>query len=371
MKENKYMTKRNIPQKKVTDNGYSDLSLSSHAYFAARYENTHTAQISYDTKAIYETLPVPIPAQNRRLRHVQPVRVRVYADMLKIDSPEFMNGKRPRSTEWSGGGIRGDVVGFSRASRKRMIEFMAKVRDQGDMYFVTMTYDDWSWLKKADAHQDDFEAFRHRFERAFPNWKALWRVEVKERLSGDLIGSRVPHFHLLIWTGRNDDDETKRSNTAGLQAWGVRAWGEILQTENLHFSHYGFHVSPVRNRKHAYSYVSKYIGKRDDDDIACGRRWGRIGRFDTSHSETITLTEDEAVNLRRLIKRWLRNKSRAFSSKFAKYPVAKGYTIFGLGDTEGTGLKHGLFEGYNQFIVEVKRQSAEKEQRERTHFDAL
>ena len=285
--------------------------------------------------------------------------------MLKVTSPDSLNGKMDRRTDFAGGGIRGDIVGFSRASRKRMIEFMAKVRNQGDMYFVTMTYDDMSWLLKHDDHHSDFEAFRRRFERAFPNWSAIWRVEVKERQTGALQGQNVPHFHLLVFTHRSDDDETKEAHAHGLQAWGVSAWGQILQAENPHFQNYGFHVQPVRNRKHAYSYVSKYIGKVDDDRIQAGRRWGRIGDFDTSCSETITLTDDEAIAFKRLVKRWLRNRNKGFSRRFNRGGKVSGYTVFGLGDTETEGTLRDMFGGYNQFIVEVKRQSHCQREQER------
>lgn len=310
-----------------------------------------------------QQLGSPVSAHNKRQRHEKPAVITVYADMVKVGYPEVRSGVQDRDRSQNGG-IRGNVSGFSRASRKRMLEFMAKVRDQGDMYFVTMTYDDWSWLKKTDDHHADFEAFRHRFERAFPNWKAVWRVEIKERKSGMLEGSRVPHFHLLVFTGRNDDEDTKRSNEQGLQAWGVRAWGEILQAENPHFSRYGFHVSTVRNRRHAYSYVSKYIGKQDDDDIECGRRWGRIGRFDCSSSEIIPLTDDEATYFKRMIKRWLRNRSPRYACRFAKQTGCSGYTVFGLGDTTASGESPVLFTSIDQFVVEVKRWHTEKTARE-------
>lgn len=346
-------------------NGKRATTLSSGAYFDSQYENTHTARTTSDEHSSAWNIQRVTSAQNRRIRHEQPNKITVYADMIKVSMPEAINGVRDRDRSNAGGGIRGDVVGFSRASRKRMLEFMAKVRDQGDMYFVTMTYDDDSWLFKHDDHHADFEAFRRRFERAFPNWKAIWRVEVKERKSGKLLDSRVPHFHLLVFTGRNDDDETKEANAVGLQAWGISAWGNILQAENPHFEKYGFHCTVVRSRKHAYSYVSKYIGKCDEDDISCGRRWGRIGKFDCSYSETITLTDDEAVYFKRLVKRWLRNRNKGYASRFSKQAKSQGYTVFGIGDTGSDGVMHGLFGGYNQFIVEVTRWSAEKGQRER------
>lgn len=343
--------------------------LSTVAYFADRYETTHTPRLNMKRYSAKGNMQRITPAQSRRIKHKKPVKITVYADMIKATMPDELNGKITRRTDFSGGGIRGNISGFSRASRKRMIEFMARIRDTGDMYFVTMTYDDWSWLKKSDDHHDDLEAFRKRFERAFPNWKAIWRVEVKERLSGMLTGSKVPHFHLLVFTGRHDDEQTKIAHAEGLRVWGVQNWSEIIEPEAVAFESYGFHVTQVRNRKHAYSYVGKYIGKKDDDTISCGRRWGRIGKFDCSTSETILLSDDEAVELRRLVKKWLKTKQKSFALRFAKLSPIKGFTVFGLGDTAAYGRLHGLFSPLSQFIVEVRRISHEKAQMERGYGD--
>lgn len=361
------MTTRNIPRNRTSGQGAKRRPLSSGAYFDAQFKTTHKPSRVSPEYTAQRNLQRATSAQSRRIRHEKPAKITVYADMLKLTYPDALNGKMDRRTDFAGGGIRGDIVGLSRASRKRLIEFMAKVRDTGDMYFVTMTYDDMSWLMKSGDHHDDFEAFRRRFERAFPNWKAIWRVEVKERKSGLLTGCAVPHFHLLVFTGRNDDEQTKEAHAIGLQAWGVSAWGEILQAENPHFQNYGFHVSPVRSRKHAYSYVSKYIGKMDDDRIQCGRRWGRIGQFDCSSSETLTLTEDEAIAFKRLVKRWLKNRSPRYFSRFKRVKSSVGFTIFGLGDTTASGEEISIMSGYNAFVVEVKRQTAEREARERGH----
>lgn len=360
--------------------------LSSAAYFDAKYENTHTPRLTDRTKSLNWNMNRVQSGQQRRLRHQQPARVRVYRDMFKLDYPDSLNGRKEKAS-WSGaiasekfeqsfggviginlpragGGKRGEVRGFSRASRKRMIELMAKIRESGDMYFVTMTYDDDSWQRSGGNHQADFEAFRRRFERQFPTFKAIWRLEIKERLSGTLIGQQVPHFHLLIWTNRSDSDAWQKAFTTSLQAWGVRVWGEILQTQNQAFDIYGFHVAPVRSRKHAYSYVSKYLGKTDDDDISCGRRWGRIGQFNTDASETILLSDDETIELRRLIKRWLRNRNKGFASKFARMSTAKGFTVFALGDCARTRTEGTIFSGAGQFISAVKCYTREREQRE-------
>lgn len=369
------MVEKIVPQEAGHHKG-RETTLSSLAYFPA----SPNPALKHRLKANPNPAEYPAmkaarimqPAQNRRIAHDKPVHVAIHHDMIKVTTPDYANGKNARP-----GGDRGTVKGFSRASRKRMIEFMSSIRgDNGDMYFVTMTYDDWSWLRKPDDHTRDFEAFRKRFERAFPNWRAIWRVEVKTRLSGELTGCKVPHFHLLIFSGRHDDEETKTENAEGLSHWGVENWGEIVRPENPAFKEYGFHVGAVKSRRHAYSYVSKYIGKVDDDHIAAGRRWGRIGKFDTSPSETVILAPDEAQELKRLIRRWLRSKhpaapasqsakdikkwhaqiarARAFASRFASFSSGSGFTAFGIGDGAGDITRASLMHSAAQFIYAAK-----------------
>ena len=343
--------------------------LSTVAYFAVKHENTHTPGLVSSEYTSQRNMRRVKPSQTRRIKHVKPVKIAVYADMIKVSIPDEINGKVSRRTDFSGGGIRGNISGFSRASRKRMIEFMAKIRNDGDMYFITMTYDDWSWLKKSDDHHNDFEAFRKRFERAFPNWKAIWRVEIKERLSGILTGSKVPHFHLLVFTGRNDDEDTKTAYSEGLRVWGIENWGAIIQPESDYFEDYGFHVTPVRNRKMAYSYVAKYIGKQDNDNISCGRRWGRIGQFDCGASEIIFLSEDETLELRRLVRKWLKRRQPKFAKRYAKMSVSSGFTVFGLGDTGQNEKRYTLSGGAYSIIWAAKDIIANKRTEERGYGD--
>lgn len=363
------MMQRNVPYATNKVKGQSRHPLSSGAYFDDKHECTHTPNPNIQEYTPQSAMRLIHPAQTRRIRHAKPAKITVYADMLKLSYPDYANGVIERDSAHAGGGIRGNISGFSRASRKRMIEFMAKVRNVQDMYFVTMTYDDESWLMKHDDHHADFEAFRRRFERAFPNFRAIWRVEVKERLSGLLKGNNVPHFHLLIFTNRSDSNEDKEAYSEGFRAWGVRVWGEILQAQNPAFEKYGYHVTPVRSRKMAYAYVSKYIGKQDNDEISCGRRWGRIGQFDTSSSEGFLLSDNETIELRRLIRKWLKRRNGKFASRFAKYCPGTGFTVFGLGDTDSLGNAFGIFDGYNQFLGEVKRLSADQKERERSYGD--
>jgi len=310
--------------------------------------------------------------------------------MVKVSIPDDRNGKQPRSAAGGAsvlekpmhpfggviglnlprqsGGVRSAVVGFSRSSRKRMIEFMAKVRHTGSMLFLTMTYDDISLVRDDLDLKAEFEAFRRRFERAFPTWAALWRIELQERKSGIHQGKSVPHYHLLVFTEEKYEDGYLQTIADSFRSWGAVAWQEITTSyEPAHLT-YGFHVTPVRSRKQAYAYVSKYVGKAANDNYEIGRRWGRIGQFDTSASETFVLDDQEHIALRRLIKRWLKNKNRAYAKRFSRQSSSRGFSVFGLGDGWDGAGPFDLFSGISQFIVEVKRQSLERQIRENTHF---
>jgi len=360
--------------------------LSSGAYFDGQYKAHHKPSTVLPGYTATRSLKMPTPAQSRRIPNMQRWKVSVHADMLKIKASDYDTGRLQRGrfpggsktpegeegVEGIAGDIRypepanrrGSVRGFSRASRKRMIEFMAKVRDTGAMFFATLTYPDHCPHNDDGAWNADFEAFRRRFERAYPTYRAIWRMELVARKSGDYIGVICPHYHLLIFADRSmTENETEETNDT-LWAWLSNNWFEIAsQDDDRHLEH-GSHCNPVRSRKHAYAYVSKYVAKKAEDGLEVGRRWGRIGAFDTSASETHRLTDDEYVIFRRLVKRWLRNRSRAYASRWAKQSPSAGCTVFGLGDTRSDGIPHDVCSPHWQFIVEAKRQCSERETQE-------
>lgn len=333
-------------------------TLSGVAYSPVSTKVQHKPHTTRETHTARWNMVHVTPAQTRRIALEKPYKVTAYADMLKVETLPVENGVIERDSSRRGGGIRGTVSGFSKASRKRMIEFMAKVRNQGTMLFLTLTYDDMAWLVKSDAHHSDLEAFRKRFERAYPTWCALWRVEVKTRKSGILEGQDVPHFHMLIWTNEQHGDPDRCA--ALFWKWGNVAWHEITGSAAPEHLEYGFHVTALKSRKHAYSYVSKYVAKEDDDTLEIGRRWGRIGNFDTSAGEVFRFNQDEYIEFRRLVKRWLRNRSTHYSRRFARQSSNKGCSVFGLGDTSAGHTNGSLFGVCWQAVTAAKCAAGER-----------
>lgn len=373
----------------VTPEGKREIPLSSLAYFDASLKN-HKSSLIHNQQYAGDSQPSrATAAQNRRIRHDKPVEIAVHADMLKVRLPANKRAAVDRRS--TGGGIRGTVNGFSRASRKRMIEFMASVRNTGSMLFLTMTFDDSVLMDLDDNLHPMFEAFRRRFERAYPTWKALYRKEWQDRKSGDFIGTFVPHYHFIIMTGVHYEKSELQTIADSFADWGKAAWHEITGSSDENHLIYGFDVSPIKSRKHAYYYVSKYVAKENSNGDFQGRHWGRIGQFDTSASEKFLLSEGEYIVFRRLVKRWLKTrinplpdratetqkkahterqkKQKKWSRRFAKGKASLGCTIFGLGDTCLDGSPSGLYGGYWQFIAESQRQIDERRSIERSYGD--
>jgi len=277
------------------------------------------------------------------------VRLYIHADMTKAKAIHCVGSN---AQEQDGGGIRGEVVGFSRASRKRLLEFMAKVRYDTQLIFLTLTYPD-HFPQSEDAWEAHFEAFRRRFERRFPQWRCIWRKEMKMRKSGDFKGFFAPHWHFLVWSDSSGNPTTwevmvesygkkVKKTVSGLseivEDWALLAWSQIVASDDMKHKIYGCFACAVRNRRHAYSYVSKYIAKEDDDNLAVGRRWGRIGTFDTSESDSVVLSKKEYIEYRRLVRSFVKSRERHkprkdhYAPKIARQSPDKGMTVFGAGD---------------------------------------
>lgn len=172
-----------------------------------------------------------------------------------------------------GGGRRGSVVGFSRASRKRLLDRLARLRDEVDPLFLTLTFPDPVDCRQARRCLD---SWAKRMRRRFPMFAAVWRIELQKR--------GVPHFHLLIW------------GCPFLPVSDVRElWRDVIGYEGPHTVQIG--ITQPRGWRAVAAYVSKYMAKPQDgaemaesvlsagflDPVTYltaieGRSWGVIGR---------------------------------------------------------------------------------------------
>lgn len=319
--------------------------------------NTFAGRDPLTGRAYFDTLDLTkhLPALNahharaERNRNGKFVELRIHADMIEAKAIHAIAGLTPPT---KGGGIRGTIQGFSRASRKRMIEFMAKARIRGQMLFATFTYPDAFPVGDVDQWNAHFEALRRRIERQFPDYAIVWRKELKPRLSGENMGKVAPHYHMIIDTGISNEPDirvdhvlsygrtypkTTSAASRSFEQWSLQAWSEIVGSyDPLHAQH-GCFVVACRNRRHAYKYISKYVAKEESDNFEVGRRWGKIGNWNTAPSHVVILTKVEVIQLKRLIRKWMKSKAKKYARYLATMPIVNGFTVFGIGDLAQSG----------------------------------
>jgi hypothetical protein len=209
---------------------------------------------------------------------------------------------------------------------------MSQIRDKAYVgsLFVTLTYPD-SYL---DGYIDDWQRWKRdgatlikRLRRRYPDARGIWRIELVTRKSGAYEGALAPHFHFIWW----GVDLLDYWELVEFREWLARAWYEVVGTGDEKHLEAGTECAPCKSRQHSRAYVSKYIAKEEGDGLPIGRRWGWFGEIDTSPVVVTALTRPQAVELRRMVARWLKSTGRDFWGR----RVARGkmgWYCFGLGD---------------------------------------
>lgn len=254
-----------------------------------------------------------------------------------------------------GGGLRGEVCGTSDASRRRLMMTLASLRPQGPVYFVTLTYaDDTVASCGADSAvlavkmERDRDAFLKRLARRWPAASALWKVEYQDRKSGAFVGVLVPHAHLIIF-GMDGAaltvpdgyanlwrDAGKSANALLLQGWVKAAWADVVGAGSPEHERRGADVVELDSRRHGYSYIAKYTAKGAALPFRTGRTWGVFNRDALPVGPVVQLpvTEAEAVQLKRLLKRWLKGRGKSgqrYGRRLVTMPRGYGFWVFGFG----------------------------------------
>jgi len=132
---------------------------------------------------------------------------------------------------------RGRVVGFSQASRKRMLEKVATLTPPRGCVFLSLTYPgDFPSPREAKNH---FRAFLERVRRKFAESavSAIWRMELQKR--------EAPHFHIMFFNMPFWEKEKVQE-----------AWGEIIG-----FDRPFTRIEWIKSRRGVMRYISKYCAK--------------------------------------------------------------------------------------------------------------
>jgi len=164
-----------------------------------------------------------------------------------------------------GGGLRGLITGFSRASRRRLIDLTSRLNtDSVRKTFLTLTFTGTPEWEDAKA---TLKRFTMRLRRAYPEMSAIWRQERQER--------GAIHFHLIIF---NLPYIPQRD----LQKTWEQCTGEPRSI---------IHIKLLNSSRAVMFYVSKYIAKQQEEmsevltsldkptyQHGMGRSWGYVNK---------------------------------------------------------------------------------------------
>ncbi len=220
------------------------------------------------------------------------ITIRRGASLLSCQLGKIHSG-RGRAHDWK----RGRINSFSKQARRRMLRLVASLKRSMTPIFITLTYPDIfpgdpaTWKKHIDI------LFK-RLLRAYPAAVVVWRLERKERQSGQNMGQIAPHFHFLAYN----------VPYIGAINWFRKSWYEVVGSGNIDHYNAGSRVEQVRSVKGVLYYTSKYICKSENDVLEdIGRTWGVIGRGGLpgiqGEVEVIELTGNAAMMILRYMRR--------------------------------------------------------------------
>lgn len=208
-----------------------------------------------------------------------------------------------------GGGLRGEVRGFSQDARHRMIARLQAVPwGAQPVLFVTLT-----WPGTLRPEHADWAGWKHALanwrKRLFYRWPdargLLWKLELQTRKSGASAGEIAPHYHLAVFWRAG-----ARVPLGQLRAWCAASWNDVLDGDAAHRKA-GTDVRIAKNTRGAemgrlLGYLSKYLGKlgaftmvnKDTGEIlGTGRIWGEAGDVPSDVLGAYQLTDAELATL--------------------------------------------------------------------------
>lgn len=196
---------------------------------------------------------------------------------------------------------RGKVKNFSKKSRRRLLELLARTGNEKlPRVFLTLTYP--SNMTDSEKGKQHLRSFLERVRRRYPRASAIWRIEYQKR--------GAVHFHLLFF------------NLPFWKADNIRqVWSEIIGEQNPRIR-----IETCRSRKKTTFYMSKYLAKVASEAsvslsngpyLHAGRHWGS---FNKAHMPMAALHLFEVFgslkafwDLRRAIDRYYPKRKKSYA----------------------------------------------------------
>lgn len=217
----------------------------------------------------------------------------------------------------SGGGVRGQIVGLTAQSERRLRLMLARIELDVMSLFVTLTYPA-DYPPTPERSKRDLAALAKRLRRRWPEFGALWIREFTRR--------GISHFHLMVYglpvgadgVGLNELRDDLREMWTAIT--GIPDADTQAKQRRVSVS-----ADLLRSPRGARNYLASYFkggnvkgnggAKWYQRDIAypAGRWWGVIGREHVPFAQaTITPLSNEAgERLRRWTRRFTHSRRHA------------------------------------------------------------
>ena len=213
---------------------------------------------------------------------------------------ERKENKRKKEEQRTPERRKGDIQGFSRKSRSRMLKKINQLDPDriSNLYHVTVTYPS-RFPTDGITHKTDLDVYIKRIKRRFGEDIALiWKLEFQKR--------GAPHYHILLLL-------PKEYNLLYLREWFKKNWKEVAQRfwDEKVENHKRISCDPVDSLKKSGFYITKYLTKEEEDTpLNQGRYWGCTRNWGDLIQEYIKLTGKQLIHFRRLMKRYLKGSKR-------------------------------------------------------------
>jgi len=213
---------------------------------------------------------------------------------------------------------RGEVIGWSRGSRKRLLELLNRIHPDSPLpLFVTLTFPD--FFPDQRTARRNLDSLSKRWERDGKGWAFIWRMEVIRRKSGRNAGQVAPHFHLLVFTGGQLADLGQLS----------RDWFDVVASGDYAHLRAGTKAEFIRTWNGVMHYAAKYLSKEPEGDVPVtfGRVWGVYNRrrIPLGEAAAYAVSKDTAKRCRRTIRRMMTARQRAAADAVRRMSSGGGY----------------------------------------------
>ncbi len=214
-------------------------------------------------------------------------RIRIYPNGTHVKSTTSADPLPPA------GCVRGEIMGFSDDSRRRLQIKLSQMDFRVPTLLVTLTWHyDWGdW----EDWKTSYRAWKKRLDRRW-GWLVrggVWRLEFQRR--------GAPHYHLLLFL----TEKISVSLLRLFREWVSRSWSDVLYRGKD-----AAHLAAGTNVRQTYNtepgrvgalmrYLCKYLAKVDSEDEMSrkgqktGRMWGTFG--DVPSVTVATIEVDEAA----------------------------------------------------------------------------